>query len=255
MKGLINIQFVEFEGELYVLEVNPRSSRTVPYISKVTGIPMVKLATDIILGKTLSELGYESGLYPVPPYYAVKAPVFSFGKLLEVDISLGPEMKSTGEVLGIDVCLEKALYKALIGAGISIPESGTILVTVADKDKKEALPIIRGFYDLGFTIMATAGTAEALQKTGIEVHRVNKLSEGHPTIVDLIRQDQVDFVVNTLSKGRKPYSDGFQIRRAAVELGIPCLTSLDTTRVVLDVIRNLKKGREFSAVCLEEYLS
>ncbi|ADI02339.1 carbamoyl-phosphate synthase large subunit [Syntrophothermus lipocalidus] len=255
VKGLINIQFVEFEGELYVLEVNPRSSRTVPYISKVTGIPMVKLATDIILGKTLSELGYESGLYPVPPYYAVKAPVFSFGKLLEVDISLGPEMKSTGEVLGIDVCLEKALYKALIGAGISIPESGTILVTVADKDKKEALPIIRGFYDLGFTIMATAGTAEALQKTGIEVHRVNKLSEGHPTIVDLIRQDQVDFVVNTLSKGRKPYSDGFQIRRAAVELGIPCLTSLDTTRVVLDVIRNLKKGREFSAVCLEEYLS
>lgn len=254
VKGLINIQFVEYNGELYVLEVNPRSSRTVPYISKVTGIPMVKLATEIILGKTLREMGCHSGLYPSPGYYAIKVPVFSFAKLVQVDVILGPEMKSTGEVMGVDTCFEKALYKGFTAAGIAIPDSGVIVATIADKDKEEAIPILRGFYDLGFKLVATSGTARALEKAGMKVQRVNKLHEGSPHIVDLIREDKVDFVVNTLTKGRGPYSDGFQIRRAAVELGIACLTSLDTTRVILEVIKDLKKGREFTPVALQEYL-
>ncbi|MGE5423421.1 MAG: carbamoyl-phosphate synthase large subunit [Ignavibacteriales bacterium] len=254
VKGLINIQFVEYEGDLFVLEVNPRSSRTVPYLSKVTGIPMVKIATEIVLGKTLKELGYKSGLHTPPNYFAVKAPVFSFAKLLQVDISLGPEMKSTGEVMGVDPSVEKALYKAFVAAGMSIPDSGTILVTIADKDKEEAVPMIKGFYDMGFKVLATSGTAQYLRLHGMEVESVKKLDEGSPNIIDLIRQDKIDFVVNTLTRGRRPQSDGFRIRRAAVEHSVPCLTSLDTVEVIRRVIKKIKIGEDFNMIPLQEYL-
>lgn len=255
VKGLFNIQFVEYQGDVYVLEVNLRSSRTVPFLSKVTGIPMVKLATQVILGKSIKDMGYGTGLYPSPGYYAVKAPVFSFSKLRTVDVSLGPEMKSTGEVMGVDPILEKALYKALLAAGMSIPSSGTILATIADKDKDEALPIIKGFHDLGFKLLATAGTARALQRIGLKVETVNKLDEGSPNIIDLIRQDKIQYVVNTLTRGRRPESDGFRIRRAAAEHGIPCLTSLDTVNAVLQVIRRIKTGDRFKLVPLQELAS
>ncbi len=255
VKGLFNIQFVEYQGDVYVLEVNLRSSRTVPFLSKVTGIPMVKLATQVILGKSIKDMGYGTGLYPSPGYYAVKAPVFSFSKLRTVDVSLGPEMKSTGEVMGVDPILEKALYKALLAAGMSIPSSGTILATIADKDKDEALPIIKGFHDLGFKLLATAGTARALQRIGLKVETVNKLDEGSPNIIDLIRQDKIQYVVNTLTRGRRPESDGFRIRRAAAEHGVPCLTSLDTVNVVLRVVRSIKTGHRFKLVPLQEYAS
>ena len=255
VKGMLNIQFVDYEGRLYVIEVNPRSSRTIPYLSKVTGVPMVKLATEVILGKSLKKLGYGTGLLPAPNYYAVKAPVFSFAKLMAVDVSLGPEMKSTGEVMGVDPSLEKALYKAFVAAGMEIPASGTILATIADKDKEEALPLFRGFYELGFKLAATAGTARFLSENGLQVEKVNKLAEGSPNIIDLIRQDKIHFVVNTLTRGRRPESDGFQIRRAAVEHNVPCLTSLDTVRATLRVIRNIKTGENFSLVPLQEYVA
>ncbi len=254
VKGLINIQFVEFNNELYVLEVNPRSSRTVPFVSKVTGIPMVKLATEIILGKTLQDLGYKGGLQDQLDYYAVKVPVFSFNKLEQVDINLGPEMKSTGEVMGIDKSLKSAIFKGILAAGLEIPEKGTIVATIADKDKEEAIPILRKFAEMGFKLVATEGTAEALKKSGIEVEIVKKLKEGSPNIVDLIREGKVDFIVNTLTQGRKPFSDGFQIRRAAVELNVPCLTSLDTVKVVQDVIQEGKRVADIEVKHIKEYL-
>jgi len=254
VKGLINIQFVEFEDELYVLEVNPRSSRTIPFISKVTGIPMVKLATDIMLGKSLQSMGYKSGLQPEPDFYAVKVPVFSFNKLEQVDITLGPEMKSTGEVMGIDKSLKTALYKGLVAAGMIIPQKGTIVATIADKDKQEAIPILKGFYELGFKLIATQGTATALREAGIEVESVKKMNEGSPNIVDLIRQGKADFIVNTLSHGRDQFSDGFVIRRAAVELSVPCLTSLDTLKVMQEVIAEGENIADMQMKSLQEYV-
>jgi len=253
VKGLINIQFVEYENELYVLEVNPRSSRTIPFISKVTGIPLVKLAAQIILGRSLADCGYRGGLQPQPEYYTVKVPVFSFAKLEQVDITLGPEMKSTGEVLGIDKSLKTAVYKGLLAAGVEIPVEGTIVATIADKDKEEAVPILKEFASMGFKLLATEGTATALEDAGVKVERVNKFKEGHPNIVDLIREGQVDFVVNTLTHGRKPFSDGFHIRRAAVELNVPCLTSLDTLKVMQEVIR--EGERNITVESLQEYLA
>jgi carbamoyl-phosphate synthase large subunit len=257
VRGLINIQFVEHENELYVLEVNPRSSRTIPFVSKVTGIPMVKLATMIMLGETLKDLGYDGGLYPEIGYYAVKVPVFSFSKLQQVDINLGPEMKSTGEVMGIDYSLGSAIYKGLLAAGLEIPEAGSIVATIADKDKEEAIPLLADLADMGFNIIATEGTARALREKGVKVQTVKKIKEGSPNIVDLIREGQVDFVVNTLTHGRKPYSDGFQIRRAAVELNVHCLTSLDTLKVVKEVLRNGgPTGSKNEAIRpLQEYLA
>ena len=237
VKGLINIQFVEFQNELYVLEVNPRSSRTVPFISKITGIPLVKLATRIMLGSSLTEMGYQNGLAPQPNFYAVKVPVFSFNKLEQVDITLGPEMKSTGEVMGIDRSLKMAIYKGLLAAGVDIPKNGVIVATIADRDKTEAIPILADFYRMGFKLICTEGTAQALAQIGIEVERVKKIAEGSPNIVDLIREGKVDFCINTLTHGRRIFSDGFQIRRAAVELNIPCLTSLDTVRVIQQVVQ------------------
>lgn len=255
VQGLINIQFVEFEDELYVLEVNPRSSRTVPFISKITGIPLVKLATEIMLGKSLPELGYAGGLFKTPHFYAVKVPVFSFSKLHQVDINLGPEMKSTGEVLGIAHNLKSAIFKGLHSAGVDIPRTGSMVATVADKDKAEAIPVIAEFAARGFKIIATEGTARALEQYGVAVERVKKLKEGSPNIVDLIREGQVDVVVNTLTQGRRPFSDGFHIRRAAVELNVPCLTSLDTLKVILEVLKG-EESAKIQEVCpLQEYVA
>jgi carbamoyl-phosphate synthase large subunit len=254
VKGIINIQYVIFEDQLYVLEVNPRSSRTVPFLSKVTDIPMVQLATRTALGHKLADLGYKSGLHPDQPFIAVKAPVFSFAKLAGLETSLGPEMKSTGEVMGIDLDLPRALYKALLAANLYIPQSGNILATIADKDKKEAIPVLKQFADLGFTLHATDGTAAALVKAGCDVARVNKIAEGSPHVVDYIRGNKIDVVINTLTKGKAPLRDGFRIRRAAVELNIPCLTSLDTTKAVLDVMQKLKMGDGINHIPIQEYL-
>ncbi|MGI5879788.1 MAG: carbamoyl-phosphate synthase large subunit [Syntrophomonadaceae bacterium] len=253
--GLINIQFVEYENELYVLEVNPRSSRTVPFISKVTGIPLVKLAVEIMLGKSLIDMGYQDGLQSPPDFYAVKVPVFSFSKLEQVDITLGPEMKSTGEVMGIDRSLKMAIYKGLIAAGLEIPKQGTIAATIADKDKEEALPLLQKFARNGFKLVCTHGTANALQQIGVEAEIVKKISEGSPNIVDLIREGNVDFCVNTLTHGRRPFSDGFQIRRAAVELNVPCLTSLDTLQVIQEVLQEVDKMESLDIYSLQEYIA
>lgn len=251
--GLINIQFVEYDGELYVIEVNPRSSRTIPFISKVTGLPLVKIAVNAMLGESLRKQGYTPGLQQIPPYYTVKVPVFSFNKLEQVDVSLGPEMKSTGEVLGIDFSLKNAIYKGLQGAGVSIPDKGTIVATVADKDKAEALPLLKAFYEQGFNIVSTEGTARHLLEEGIKAQTVKKIREGSPNIVDLIRDGRVDLVVNTLTHGKRPSSDGFMIRRAAVELNVPCLTSLDTLKAVLDVITEREKVADARIYSLQEY--
>jgi carbamoyl-phosphate synthase large subunit len=242
--GLVNIQFVVWQEKVYVIEVNPRSSRTVPFLSKVTRIPMANLATQAILGKKLTELGYEEGLWPEDEFVSVKVPVFSFAKLRRVDPTLTPEMKSTGEVMGRDRHYAKALYKGLIGSGMKIPTSGAIIATVADKDKGEAIEILKGFYNLGYKLIATGGTADALEAAGLKVRRVNKLSDGSPNILDLIRMGQAQFVVNTLTKGKTPERDGFRIRREAVENGIVCLTSLDTVSALLNMLQALRFSSE-----------
>ncbi|ALS27380.1 large subunit of carbamoyl phosphate synthase [Paenibacillus sp. 32O-W] len=237
--GLVNIQFVIHNEQVYVIEVNPRSSRTVPFLSKVTNVPMANLATRVILGEKLADLGYTDGLWPEDEYVSVKVPVFSFAKLRRVDPTLTPEMKSTGEVMGRDVHYAKALYKGLVGAGMRIPQSGAIIATVADKDKEEATELMRGFYELGYKIIATGGTADKLEAAGIRVKRVNKLSEGSPNILDLIRSGEAQFVVNTLTKGKTPNRDGFRIRREAVENGVVCMTSLDTVRALLNMLETI----------------
>ncbi len=252
-RGILNIQFVYYQGEVYVLEVNPRASRTVPYLSKITGIPMVRLATRIMLGKTLRDLGYRGGLAPNGGLVAVKVPVFSFGKLTRVDTCLGPEMKSTGEVMGVDWTVPCALYKGLIAAGCSVPRSGSVLVTIADRDKPEALLLVEGLSRLGLDFYATRGTAAFLRERGLVVRDVNKIEEGSPHVVDLITEGRVNFVINTYSGGQGAARDGFQIRRAAVEHGIPCLTSLDTARALQEVIAFLQGGGESSLIPLDEY--
>ncbi len=242
--GLVNIQFVVWQDRVYVIEVNPRSSRTVPFLSKVTGVPMAKLATQVILGAKLTDLGYSEGLWPEDEFVSVKVPVFSFAKLRRVDPTLTPEMKSTGEVMGRDRLFAKALYKGLLGSGMNIPSSGAIIATIADKDKDEAVEILRGFSALGYRLIATGGTADALERVGLHVTRVKKLSEGSPNIVDLIRTGQAHMVINTLTKGKTPERDGFRIRREAVENGIVCLTSLDTARALLHMLQALRFSSE-----------
>ncbi|TCZ72314.1 carbamoyl-phosphate synthase large subunit [Paenibacillus albiflavus] len=234
--GLVNIQFVIYNDEVYVIEVNPRSSRTVPFLSKVTNIPMANVATRVIMGQKLSDMGYSTGLWPEDDCVSVKVPVFSFAKLRRVDTTLGPEMKSTGEVMGRDANFAKALYKGLIGSGMKIPPTGNIIATIADKDKEEAIEIFRGFQSLGYKLIATGGTAQAFEEAGLRVATVNKLSEGSPNILDLIRSGQAHFVVNTLTKGKTPQRDGFRIRREAAENGVVCLTSLDTFRALLHML-------------------
>ena len=253
VRGMINIQYVLHNGQVYVLEVNPRASRTVPYMSKITGIPMISLATRAILGRRLKDFGYSSGLYPETGIIGVKAPVFSFSKLLEVDVTLGPEMKSTGEVMGVDHSYPRALYKALAAAGYIIPAQGTVLATIADKDKEEALPLIRGMNEIGFKICATGGTAAYLKDKGLPVERVNKVGEGSPNIADFIREGKINLVLNTLTRGKAPERDGFRIRRVAVEYGVPCLTSLDTAWALLEVMTYIKEGDQFNLIPLQEY--
>ena len=236
VKGVLNIQYIVVNGELHVIEVNPRSSRTVPFISKVTGINMVEYATRIALGETLESLGLPTGLVPARPHVAVKAPVFSFSKMGLVEIALGPEMKSTGEVMGIGRTYADALFKAIHGANMRIPDKGNILMTVADRDKEEAARLAKGFIDLGYHIMATGGTGRYFKEYGVDCTIVNKISEGNPNCADFIREGKVDLMLNTLTYGKKPEREGFQLRRLAVEMGVPCLTSLDTAREVLHVV-------------------
>ena len=234
--GLINAQYILYNDDIYVIEVNPRSSRTIPYISKVTGVPIIDLATKVMLGQKLKDLGYGTGLYPEARYYAVKAPVFSFEKLTDVDTGLGPEMKSTGEVLGLAETYPQALLKAFKGAGLKVPKRGSrVIVTVKDEDKAEMVGIARGFEEMGIEIFATSGTCDALTEAGIACNRVNRVSQAHPNILDMIASGTVDMIINTPTKGRKHDSDGFKIRRSAVEHSVTCVTAIDTARAVLTV--------------------
>lgn len=238
--GLMNIQYVLYENEVFVIEVNPRSSRTVPFLSKITEIPMANLATKVILGQKLKDLGFEDGLVPNKEGIFVKVPVFSFSKLTKVDISLGPEMKSTGEVMGKDTTLEKALYKGLIGAGRKVPLHGAILFTVADKHKEEACEIARRFQEIGFKIWATEGTAKFFEEHGVRTKIGYKIEENPEiNLIDLIQRGKVQYIVNTMTKGKQSERDGFQIRRTSVENGVPCLTSMDTVEAILKVIESM----------------
>lgn len=257
IRGLVNIQYVVWRERVYVLEVNPRASRTVPIISKVTGMPLVALATRIMLGETLQEMGYGHGLVPAPPYVTVKAPVFSFAKLQQLDISLGPEMKSTGEVLGMADDFATALYKSMLASGFSFPQRGNILASVADKDKQELIPLLQQAHAGGFKIYATAETAQALQKAGAaNVETVNKVGEGLPNVLDLIREGKIDLAVNTPTYGKKITSTGYQVRRACVEYQIPCLTSTDTARAFFEVLTRKTAGQlQPTVVALQDYLA
>ena len=236
--GMINIQFIVLGDDVYVIEVNPRSSRTVPYISKVTGIPIVPLATKVILGYKLKDMGYEPGLQPEAKHYAIKMPVFSFEKIRGADISLGPEMKSTGECLGIAETFNEALYKAFIGAGIRLPKHKNMIITVKDEDKQDIIPIARRFEALGYRIYATLGTAKVLKENGIKVIRTNKLEQPAPNLMDLILGHKIDVVIDTPPQGVEHQKDGFVIRRNAIETGVNVLTSLDTAEALATSLEN-----------------
>ena len=244
--GLINIQFIVVGEDVYVIEVNPRSSRTVPYISKVTGIPIVDLATEVIIGKKIRDLGYEPGLQPEAGYVAIKMPVFSFEKIRGAEISLGPEMKSTGECLGIAKTFNEALYKAFLGAGIDLPRHKQMIITVKDADKGEAIDIARRFEKLGYIIYATRSTAAALKEAGIKARQVNKINQESPTVMDLILGHRIDLVIDTPTQGRDKSRDGFLIRRTAIETGVNCLTSLDTARALVGSLET--KSNELSLI-------
>lgn len=248
--GLFNIQFiVDKDDKVYVLEVNPRSSRTVPFLSKITKIPMSYVATRCVLGETLEEQGYKEGVHPESERHFVKAPVFSFAKLRSVDTTLGPEMKSTGEALGGDVTLEKALYKALLASGVKIPLHGNVLMTIADNDKAEGLRIAKRFSMIGYGIYATSGTAKYLEEHGIYVHKVGKVNEeGDHNVIDVIRKGSVNYVVNTMSISKSVSQDGFEIRRAAAENNISCFTSLDTAHAILRVL----EAQTFTTISMNE---
>ncbi len=232
--GLINLQYIIMDGEIYVIEVNPRASRTVPYISKVTGVPMCDLATRVSLGEKLGDLGYGTGLYKPSPYVAVKVPVFSFEKLTDVDTHLGPEMKSTGEVLGIGNNLEEALYKGLIASGHNMQKGGGVFITVRDQDKPEIGEIAKKFSKMGFELYATTGTAMVLAKAGLGVKIVDKIHESSVNTITLLESGKLNYIISTSAKGRNPARDSVKIRRKASLLGIPCLTALDTANALAD---------------------
>ncbi|MCH7553604.1 MAG: carbamoyl-phosphate synthase large subunit, partial [Chloroflexi bacterium] len=271
VRGLMNIQYVLEGGpayrspwdksvnnsgaRVYVIEVNPRSSRTIPFISKVTGVPMVRLAVNVMLGKSLKEQGYEGGLWKQQKLVGVKAPVFSMAKLTGVDTYLGPEMKSTGEVMGIDYDFRSALQKSLMAAGMMLPRSGSILLSISDRDKAEAVQMVKDLHTVGYTIYATEGTAAMIKGLGIPVTAITKsLRNGqHPNAVDVINDGTVDAVVNTVTRDRQTLQDGFQIRRAAVDHRIPCFTALDTARSVVESLAN--GGGEYSVKPLNRYLA
>ncbi|MDL2224791.1 carbamoyl-phosphate synthase large subunit [Eubacteriales bacterium OttesenSCG-928-M02] len=252
VKGLMNIQFIYMDGELYVIEVNPRSSRTVPYISKVTGIPMVDLGVRAGFGEKVADMGFGTGLYEKADAYAVKNPVFSTEKLPDVGVSLGPEMKSTGEVLGLARTFDEALLKSMLAAQTKVPTSGGILITVKDSDKAEAAEIAKAYEELGFTIYSTSGTAKALLANGVDVQMVDESAGRLETLLNEIAMGTFSLVINTPTNGRMPHSDGFMIRRRAVEAGIPCLTSLDTARAMLGSIRLLQQGKGITPLGLHD---
>ena len=261
LRGLVNVQYVVHRGHVYVLEVNPRASRTVPFLSKVTGVPMVKLATRVMLGEKLEDMGWSTGLVPPRDLVAVKAPVFSMNKLPAVDTYLGPEMKSTGEAIGIASTLNEALRKAFAASGMQIERGGTALLTIADADKPELFPIVSRLVQMGWSIVATDGTARALRQAGFSPRVVAKIGEEGPTVVDIITQGHVDLVINTMSNiysepgeaGGPVFKDGFEIRRAAVERRIPCLTSLDTATALLESA--VAASREMEVRTIDEWRS
>lgn len=241
--GMINIQFIEYEKELYIIEVNPRASRTVPYISKVSGVPIVDLATKAMVGQKIKDMGYGTGIYKEPQLISVKVPVFSTQKLKDVEVCLGPEMKSTGEVLGLGRTFEEALYKGLLGAGFNLRGKKNILATINDSDKREFLPIARELTKLGFTFTATSGTAEFLRNNGIDVAEVKRIGEGNPNIIDLIKTGEVGLVINTPTKGNDSTRDGFKIRRAAAEANVGIITVLDTVKALVKVLKKEMKSK------------
>ncbi|MCH7907611.1 MAG: ATP-grasp domain-containing protein, partial [Chloroflexi bacterium] len=271
VRGLMNIQFVitgggpyrslgekggsggDAESEVYIIEVNPRSSRTIPFISKVTRVPMIEIGVNVMLGRSIKEQGYEPGLAPRRNLVAVKAPVFSMSKLAGVDTFLGPEMKSTGEVMGIDTEYRGAVAKALIASGMAIPEGTRVLLSIADADKANALPFVRSLAESGHPLIATAGTAELIRSAGIPVETIEKrLSEGHPNVVDIIEDGSVGAVVNTVTGDRSILQDGFHIRRAAAERRVPIFTSIDTARAAVE---SLSRGEQaYNVMRLDEYL-
>ena len=242
VRGLINIQFIVSNEEVYVIEVNPRSSRTVPYISKVTGIPIVKLATQVIIGSTIKDLGYEPGLQPEADYIAIKMPVFSFEKIRGADIGLGPEMKSTGECLGIAKTFNEALYKAFLGAGFNLPKTKKMIMTVKDADKLEAVDIGRRFAALGYKIYATRSTAKVLNENGVKAIKINKLEQESPNLLDLILEHDIDLVIDTPNQGATKSHDGFVIRRNAIETGVNVLTAIDTAKALVTSLENREDG-------------
>ncbi|MYJ57870.1 MAG: carbamoyl phosphate synthase large subunit, partial [Chloroflexi bacterium] len=256
--GLMNIQYVimrdsdQDDGDVFVLEVNPRASRTVPFLSKVTGVPMVEVAVRAMLGESLSEQGYSSGLWPSTPLVAVKAPVFSMSKLSGVDTHLGPEMKSTGEVMGVDTDYEKALNKALIAAGMAVPAQGRALLSIADQDKPGAMALIRELGEAGYELHATVGTASLIRGLGYDVHEAPKREVGgDPDVIDLIRSGQIDMVINTPEQISSNIRDGFHIRRAAAEQRIPCFTSIDTAHHAVGAM--LEGGADYNIAPLPDY--
>ena len=241
VKGMINIQFIVDGDDVYIIEVNPRSSRTVPYISKVTGIPIVPLATRIICGHTIRELGYKPGLQPAADYIAIKMPVFSFEKIRGADISLGPEMKSTGECLGIAKTFNEALYKAFEGAGIRLPKYKKMIMSVRHSDQEEAVDIARRFAAVGYQIFATRGTARTLNKNGVKAYEIRKLEQESPNILDLVLGHQIDLIIDIPAQGAERSHDGFIIRRNAIETGVNVLTSLDTANALATSLENRAK--------------
>jgi len=275
VKGLMNIQYVIADGKPYVLEVNPRASRTVPYLSKITQVPMVDLGTRCMMGERLTDLGYVSGLWTIdgklpkvipaeqvatdprinakPPFYAIKAPVFSFQKLSRVEPSLGPEMKSTGEILGIDPTYEGALYKAMVASGIIFKGDGKVLLTVRDEDKGIALDIARGLAEQGKAIAATPGTGAFLQANGVSCQIVNKIQQGSPNILDLIMDGEVSLMINSPDPSETSEGQAARIRRACIETGVPCVTSIDTAAALVRALEVFTDPMRASCLRLEEY--
>jgi carbamoyl-phosphate synthase large subunit len=241
IRGLFNIQFiVDANNAVSVIEVNPRSSRSVPFISKSTGIPMADIATRVMLGETLKQQGYSTGVLPEKKRWYVKTPAFSFSKIHGLDAYLSPEMKSTGEAIGYDDTLNRALYKSLQASNLRVVNYGTVFVTIADRDKDRAIPLVKRFYDLGFNVEATSGTADALKAAGIKTRTKKKLSEGSEEILDSIRKGHITYIINTLSPGDSGTSrDGYFIRRTAVENNVTVFTSLDTVNVLLNILEEI----------------
>ncbi|HAS78826.1 MAG TPA: carbamoyl-phosphate synthase large subunit, partial [Ruminococcus sp.] len=254
--GLVNIQYVVYNNEVYVIEVNPRSSRTVPYISKVTGIPMVDIATKLMLGETLAEQGYGTGLYPEGEYIAVKVPVFSFEKLHDVDTMLGPEMKSTGECLGIAKTFEDALLKGLTAAGYDLKIEGGVLISVRDSDKQEIIPIADKFSQMGFELYGTSGTASVLNKNMIATNCVRKISEpengDQQSVISLLESGKIHYVISTSAKGRMPARDSVKLRRKSVERSICSLTAIDTAKALANVLMSKRRIGDVELVDITE---